>query len=81
MKKINLMLLLTGIDLFYIGHYDDIPIILTGNAVMYDKGSKNQKRRGGDASELLFDIVTIDKKTRAIHIVRVGAGENRDAEY
>lgn len=65
----------------YIGHYDDIPIILTGNAVMYDKGSKNQKRRDGDASELLFDVITVDKETKAIHIVRVGAGENREAKY
>lgn len=64
-----------------ITHYDDVPIILTGNAVMYDKLTRNQKREDATKSELLFDIVTIDKEKRSIDIVRVGAGEDRVTKY
>lgn len=62
-------------------YYDDIPLILTGNAVMYDKGEKNRVRRNGDETELLFDIVTVDKEKRKICVVRVGSGENREVKY
>lgn len=62
-------------------YYDDIPLILTGNAVMYDKGEKNRVRRNGDETELLFDMVTVDKEKRKICVVRVGSGENREVKY
>ena len=35
----------------------------------------------GDKSELLFDIVTVDRKECALHITRVGAGEDRTVKY
>ncbi len=62
-------------------YYEDIPLILTGNAVMYDKGAKNRVRRDGDETELLFDVVTVDKEKRKIYVVRVGSGENREIKY
>lgn len=76
---------------FFVGDYhrdeiqktqDDIPYVLTGNAVMYCvDNTKYTMRYDGDKSELLFDIVTVDKKSRTIHIVRVGAGEDREVKY
>lgn len=62
-------------------YYDGIPLILTGNAVMYDKGAKNRVRRDGDETELLFDVVTVDPEKRKIYVVRVGSGENREVGY
>lgn len=64
-----------------VDHYEDIPLLLTGNSVMYDKADYCVKRYDGDKSELLFDVVTIDKKLRKIYVVRVGAGENRETDY
>ncbi len=61
--------------------YDNIPLILTENAVMYDKGGKNQKRTDGTKTELLFDVVTIDKKKRKIFVTRIGTGDNREVSY
>lgn len=63
-------------------YYDDkIPVILTGNAVMYDKDPHAQKRTDGTKTEILFDVVTVDKKERKIHITRIGAGNNRETQY
>lgn len=64
-----------------ITHYEDIPIIITENAVMYDKGGRNRKRENATKGELLFDIVTVDKRERKISIVRIGAGEDRECVY
>ena len=59
-----------------------VPYIFTANAVMYYSGSASAvPRTDGDKSELLFDIITIDKKTGKIYITRVGAGEDRETEY
>ncbi len=58
------------------------PYVLTGNAVMYcTKNPCYVQRYDGDKSELLFDVITIDKKLRKIFITRVGAGEDRETEY
>lgn len=62
-------------------YYDDIPLVLTGNSVMYDKGSKNVKRNNADKTELLFDVVTINKEQRKIYVTRIGAGEDREVSY
>lgn len=63
-------------------YYDDkIPVILTGNAVMYDKDPHAEKRTDGTKTEILFDVVTVDKKERKIHITRIGAGNNRETQY
>lgn len=35
----------------------------------------------GDKSELLFDIVTVDRDERTLHLTRVGAGEDRTVRY
>ena len=59
-----------------------IPYILTANAVMYCTSNPSYvKRYDGDKSEILFDVVTVDKKKRKIYITRVGAGEDRVVEY
>lgn len=64
-----------------VNYYGSVPIVITQNAVMYDKGGKNTKRTDGTASELLFDIVTVDKQTRTITTVRIGAGKDRVVKY
>ena len=48
---------------------------------MYDKGTKNRVRRDGDETEILFDVLTVDKEKRMIYVVRVGSGENRVVKY
>ena len=53
-----------------------IPYIYTNCAMMY-----LPERVDGESSEILFDVVTINRKTRKIHITRVGFGEDRDTEY
>lgn len=55
-----------------------IPVIFTGNVIMYDY---DVPRIDGTPSELLFDIVTIDKKNRKIYTTRIGAGEDREFTY
>lgn len=64
--------------------YDNvgIPYILTGNAVMYSTPNPAYvPRYDGDKSELLFDVITVNKKKRSIFITRVGAGEDRYIQY
>ncbi len=61
--------------------YEDMPLILTGNAVMYDKDPHAEKRTDGTKDELLFDVITIDKEKRKIFTTRIGAGKNREISY
>ena len=59
-----------------------IPHIYTGCSIMYDSDSPRVLRRyDGDISELLYDIVTVDLKEHKIYLTRVGAGEDRTANY
>lgn len=62
-----------------------IPVISTGNAGMFNSGMKDGVfevvRKDGDKSEILFDIVTIDKTKRKIYLTRVGEGEDREIGY
>lgn len=71
----------------FAGHYHDdriykdengTPYIYIGNAIMYNT---KLPRVDGEKSELLFDIITIDKAKRMIYLTRVGAGENREISY
>ncbi len=62
----------------YVCYNENIPYMLTGNAVMY---FRHEDRVDGTASELLFDVVTVDKKERTIYITRVGSGEDRVVKY
>ena len=55
-----------------------IPHIFTANSVTY---YTQAHRKDGDKSEMLYDIITLDKSTRKLYITRVGAGENREATY
>lgn len=55
-----------------------IPIIFTGSVIMYNYGVK---RTDGDKSELLFDMVTIDRDKKIIHITRIGAEKDREVSY
>ncbi|MBO5060377.1 MAG: metallophosphoesterase [Clostridia bacterium] len=38
-------------------------------------------RKDGEKSEILFDIVTVDRESRTIHITRTGYGEDRTVNY
>ena len=59
-----------------------IPYIFTANAVMYYSGTATAvPRTDGKKSEILFDIMTLNKKERKIYITRVGAGSDRIVEY
>lgn len=70
---------------FFLGHYHDdftertpggIPCIYIANVMMY-----LPNRVDGTKTELLYDIVTIEKKTKTIYLNRVGLGENRVVKY
>lgn len=54
----------------------EIPRIYTNCAMMY-----LPDRVDGTEAEILFDVLTIDRKTRKIHITRVGLGDDRDVQY
>ncbi len=59
-----------------------IPYIFTANAVMYYSGAHTAvPRTDGTKSEILFDVMTLDKKDRKIYITRMGAGSDRIVEY
>lgn len=60
---------------------DGIPYIVTANSVMYYGGGEYVPRTDGDKTELLFDIVTINKDKRTVSLTRVGAGEDRVFSY
>ena len=69
------------------GHYhadyeeysnEGIPVIYTGNVIMYKYAVP---RNDGDKTELLFDIVTVDRTNKVIHTTRIGAGEDRKIKY
>lgn len=56
----------------------NIPYINTGSAIMY---KDNGLRTDGDKTEMLFDVITIDKEKQIIYMTRVGAGEDREVSY
>ena len=58
-----------------------IPKIFTGNAVTYRGRKELPPRDDGDKTEILFDMVTVNKKMRNIHLTRVGSGNDRDVQY
>lgn len=71
----------------FAGHYhkdimeyseSGVPYIFIGNVIFYNQG---MPRTDGDKSELLFDIVTIDREKHIIYLTRVGAGESRSVQY
>jgi len=79
---------------FFIGHNhvdrasetnSGIPVISTGNAGMFNSGEKNGgfevTRNDGDKSEILFDVVTVNKEERKISLTRVGVGKDRKFLY
>jgi len=55
-----------------------IPVIFTGNVMMYEYAVP---RIDGTPSELLFDIVTINREERKIYTTRIGAGDDREFTY
>ena len=75
-KRANILAVLMGHTHEDILLFDDAktPFIYRANAMMYD--TAQNKRTDGTATELLFDVVTMDIKTGNIYIDRVGAGEN-----
>jgi hypothetical protein len=70
---------------YFAGHYHadiiqhskaGIPYIYVSNFIMY-----NTHRVDGNKSEILFDIVTIDRDNKTIYLNRVGYGEDRVVKY
>ena len=55
-----------------------IPLIFTDCSIMYNYKTK---RTDGDESEIIFDMVTIDRDEKKIYVVRIGAGSDRIIEY
>ncbi len=55
-----------------------IPLIFTDCSIMYNYRTK---RTDGEKSEIIFDMVTIDRDVKKIYVVRVGAGSDRIVEY
>ena len=51
-----------------------IPFIFTDCTMMYNYGTE---RKDGEKSELLYDIVTIDRGNSKIYTTRIGAGLDR----
>ena len=79
-KNVNIIAVLAGHHHQDIVAYTEsgIPVIFTGNVIMYEYGVP---RIDGEASELLFDIVTIDREKKKIYTTRIGAGEDRKVTY
>lgn len=78
------------IAMFILGHHHEdfvqtsesgIKYVCTCLAVMFDKSPITIRRYDGTPSEILFDVITIDKYDRKIYLTRVGAGEDRVVEY
>lgn len=71
----------------FAGHYHSdfvkyttlgIPLIFVDCTIMYNYGTE---RVDGDKSEIIFDMVTINRDEKKIHLVRIGAGNDRIVEY
>lgn len=60
---------------------DGIPYVITANSVMYGEGGRYLPRKDGDKTELLFDVITLNKRSRTVTAVRVGSGEDRNYRY
>lgn len=46
-----------------------------------DLAECHEPRELGNEKELLFDVVTVDRKMRKITVTRIGSGEDRIVEY
>ncbi len=55
-----------------------VPVIYTDCTCFYEYKTP---RSDGDKSELLFDIVTIQKDTKTIYTTRIGSGKDRVIKY
>ena len=55
-----------------------IPYIATANFFMAEC---HEPRNMGDKTELLFDVVTVDRRKRTIYVTRIGSGEDRIINY
>ena len=53
-------------------------ILISCDAMYNDNG---YARTGGTVNEVCFDVVTINKATKEINLVRIGAGINRKYNY
>lgn len=58
-----------------------IPYMYIANFMMYNEAGHVLERVDGEKSEMIFDMVTIDRKERTIYLTRVGAGEDRVVKY
>ncbi len=55
-----------------------IPYIATANLLLAEC---HEPRNIGDETELLFDVVTVDRKARKITVTRIGSGKDRVVNY
>ncbi len=55
-----------------------IPYIATSNFFMAEC---HEPRSVGDKTELLFDIVTVNRSTRTLYVTRIGSGDDRIINY
>ena len=55
-----------------------IPYIATANLFLAEC---HEPRNIGDETELLFDVVTVDRERRKITVTRIGSGEDRTINY
>ncbi|WP_256761971.1 metallophosphoesterase [Cohnella sp. WQ 127256] len=60
---------------------DDIWMISTLNAASYQEFEDCPERTFGTASESAFDLMQLDGGKSVMHILRIGAGEDRSIEY
>lgn len=56
-----------------------VPYIYIANVMMY--GNVPVERKDGEKSEILFDMVTINRDEKKIYLTRIGAGEDRETSY
>ncbi len=76
------------VALFAGHHHDDIieyskngiPFIYTANFMMYP-AKEHLPRLDGKKTELLFDVVTINREEKIVYLTRVGSGKDRAFKY
>ena len=72
----------THVDEVYTDIFEIPCINITTTGAFHDvRDEKSNERIQGTATEIAFDVVTVDKNNRVIYLTRVGAGSDRRIEY
>ena len=72
---------LTELDEMIVMMQKEVALRICGKPSTKDYNALSVLIQYNHKAELLFDVVTINKKERTIHITRVGAGEDRVIKY